>query len=58
LKADARDTQMMFLAERGCRLIAHKRCGHGRSGQPLTPHDVCVMHADRLKANLLEFLQS
>ena len=34
LSADAWDAQMLFLAQRGYRVIAHDRRGHGRSGQP------------------------
>jgi len=34
LSADAWDAQMLFLASRGFRCIAHDRRGHGRSGQP------------------------
>jgi non-heme chloroperoxidase len=34
LSADAWDAQMIFLAERGYRCIAHDRRGHGRSSQP------------------------
>jgi non-heme chloroperoxidase len=34
LSADAWDDQMVFLAERGYRCIAHDRRGHGRSSQP------------------------
>ncbi|MBK7406263.1 MAG: alpha/beta hydrolase [Phycisphaerales bacterium] len=34
LTADAWEDQMLFLAERGYRCIAHDRRGHGRSGQP------------------------
>jgi len=33
LSADAWDPQMLFLAQRGYRVIAHDRRGHGRSGQ-------------------------
>jgi non-heme chloroperoxidase len=33
LTADAWDAQMVFLGERGFRVIAHDRRGHGRSGQ-------------------------
>lgn len=33
LSADAWDAQMLFLAKRGYRVIAHDRRGHGRSGQ-------------------------
>jgi non-heme chloroperoxidase len=34
LSADAWEDQMVFLASRGYRCIAHDRRGHGRSGQP------------------------
>jgi non-heme chloroperoxidase len=34
LTADAWDPQMVFLAEKGFRCIAHDRRGHGRSSQP------------------------
>ena len=34
LSADAWDDQMVFLASRGFRCIAHDRRGHGRSSQP------------------------
>ena len=34
LSSDAFEDQMMFLAERGYRCIAHDRRGHGRSSQP------------------------
>jgi non-heme chloroperoxidase len=34
LDADAWEDQMMFLADRGFRCIAHDRRGHGRSDQP------------------------
>ena len=33
LSSDAWDAQMLFLAQRGYRVIAHDRRGHGRSGQ-------------------------
>jgi len=33
LSADAWDPQMLFLGQRGYRVIAHDRRGHGRSGQ-------------------------
>jgi non-heme chloroperoxidase len=33
LSADAWDSQMLFLAQRGYRVVAHDRRGHGRSGQ-------------------------
>ena len=34
LNSDSWESQMQFLAERGFRVIAHDRRGHGRSGQP------------------------
>src|SRR5262247_4766247 len=34
LSADAWEDQMIFLADRGYRCIAHDRRGHGRSDQP------------------------
>jgi non-heme chloroperoxidase len=34
LSSDAWEDQMLFLASRGYRCIAHDRRGHGRSGQP------------------------
>jgi len=34
LTADAWEDQMLYLGERGYRVIAHDRRGHGRSGQP------------------------
>lgn len=33
LSSDAWDAQMLFLAQRGYRVVAHDRRGHGRSGQ-------------------------
>jgi len=40
LSADAWDDQMVFLAERGYRCIAHDRRGHGRSSQPWQGNDM------------------
>lgn len=40
LNADAWDAQMVFLAERGYRCIAHDRRGHGRSSQPWTGNEM------------------
>src|SRR5262245_52722748 len=40
LSADAWDDQMLFLAERGYRCIAHDRRGHGRSSQPWNGNDM------------------
>jgi non-heme chloroperoxidase len=40
LSADAWEDQMIFLADRGYRCIAHDRRGHGRSSQPWTGNDM------------------
>lgn len=40
LSADAWEDQMIFLAERGYRCIAHDRRGHGRSSQPWNGNDM------------------
>ncbi len=40
LSADAWDDQMLFLGERGYRVIAHDRRGHGRSSQPWNGNDM------------------
>lgn len=40
LNADSWEGQMLFLAERGYRCIAHDRRGHGRSSQPWGGHDM------------------
>lgn len=40
LSADAWDAQMLFLGDRGYRVIAHDRRGHGRSSQPWTGNDM------------------
>lgn len=49
LNADAWDDQMLFLAERGYRCIAHDRRGHGRSSQPWDGNDM-DHYADDLAA--------
>lgn len=54
LNADSWDDQMVFLAERGYRVIAHDRRGHGRSSQPWTGNDMDT-YADDL-ATLIETL--
>ncbi|NUP02683.1 MAG: alpha/beta hydrolase [Nonomuraea sp.] len=54
LNADAWEDQIRFVAENGCRAIAHDRRGHGRSGQPWTGNDMDT-YADDL-AQLIESL--
>src|SRR2546422_372140 len=49
LSADAFEDQMLFLAERGYRCIAHDRRGHGRSSQPWNGNDMDT-YADDLAA--------
>lgn len=49
LSADDWDTQMMFFVERGYRVIAHDRRGHGRSAQVPDGHDM-DHYADDLTA--------
>jgi len=49
LTADAWEDQMLFLASRGYRCIAHDRRGHGRSSQPWTGNDMDT-YADDLAA--------
>ena len=54
LSADAWDGQMLFLATKGFRVIAHDRRGHGRSDQPFGGNDMDT-YADDLAA-LIEHL--
>ena len=49
LNADAWEGQMVFLGERGYRVVAHDRRGHGRSGQPWNGNDMDT-YADDLAA--------
>jgi non-heme chloroperoxidase len=54
LSADAWEDQMLFLADRGYRCIAHDRRGHGRSSQPWEGNEMNT-YADDL-AELVEKL--
>jgi non-heme chloroperoxidase len=54
LSADAWEDQMLFLADRGYRCIAHDRRGHGRSSQPWDGNEMNT-YADDL-ATLVEKL--
>ncbi|WP_429301074.1 alpha/beta fold hydrolase [Paraburkholderia sp. GAS199] len=49
LDADAWDPQMLFLVQKGYRVIAHDRRGHGRSDQPSYGNDMDT-YADDLAA--------
>src|SRR6516225_5540094 len=51
LNSDAWDAQMLFLAQRGFRVVAHDRRGHGRSGQSWQGNNM-DQYADDLAALL------
>ena len=46
LSSDDWDTQMLFFAQKGYRVIAHDRRGHGRSTQAAIGHDMDTYAAD------------
>ena len=54
LSSDSWESQMLFLASNGYRVVAHDRRGHGRSGQPWNGNDMDT-YADDL-ATLMETL--
>lgn len=54
LSGDDWDAQMMFFLEKGYRVIAHDRRGHGRSSQGSIGHDMDTYAAD--VAELTEYL--
>ncbi|MCC8407861.1 alpha/beta hydrolase [Mucilaginibacter sp. UR6-1] len=54
LSSDDWDAQMMFFLQKGYRVIAHDRRGHGRSTQTSSGHDMATYIADA--AELYDFL--
>jgi non-heme chloroperoxidase len=46
LSSDDWDAQMLYFVEKGCRVIAHDRRGHGRSSQVGSGHDMDNYAAD------------
>src|SRR3546814_20833256 len=49
LSADDWDAQMMFFLEKGYRVIAHDRRGHGRSTQTYTGNEMDTYAADMIE---------
>ena len=49
LSSDNWESQMFFLANHGCRVIAHDRRGHGRSSQPWEGNDMDTYADDLLQ---------
>src|SRR5215472_7063020 len=54
LNSDAWDTQLLFFAQNGFRVVAHDRRGHGRSSQPWDGNEMNT-YADDL-ASVIETL--
>ncbi|GII77750.1 non-heme chloroperoxidase [Sphaerisporangium rufum] len=46
LSSDDWDAQLLYFLDKGYRVIAHDRRGHGRSGQPATGHEMDTYAAD------------
>lgn len=53
LSADAWDAQMMYFGQKGYRVLAHDRRGHGRSSQPWSGYDM-----DTFASDLSELIES
>ena len=47
LNSDSWESQMLFLASEGYRVVAHDRRGHGRSSQPWEGNDMDHYADDR-----------
>jgi non-heme chloroperoxidase len=50
LSSDSWESQMLYLAERGYRCVAHDRRGHGRSSQPWNGNDMNTYAEERWRA--------
>src|SRR3974390_2251794 len=57
LDADAFEDQMVFLADRGYRCIAHDRRGHGRSSQPWGGNEMETYSAELAELNAKLYLK-
>ena len=49
LSADDWDNQLLYFRDKGFRVVAHDRRGHGRSGQPDTGNDMDTYAADYIE---------
>jgi hypothetical protein len=54
LNADSWGSQMLFLASKGYRCIAHDRRGHGRSSQPWNGNEMDTYAAGGASAKIVE----
>jgi non-heme chloroperoxidase len=57
LGADDWDAQMLYFVEKGYRIMAHDRRGHGRSSHVGSGHDMDHYAADVINADLLAFIK-